>query len=130
MERVDSPEAEDGFLLERLPRARPGQAKVLEDSLAKRDRSLTAAPADSGRRRHGHQAPVGPVVSARRTATTTHVDFRPAQARGHLRPGRLAADPARRRPAPKTIRHRLDVYHKQTKPLIEHYEQAGLPQAL
>ena len=27
---------------------------------------------------------------------------------------------------PETVKHRLEVYHEQTKPLIEHYEEQGL----
>ena len=42
MERVDSPEAEDGFLLDGFPRT-PMQAETLEDALKRRGRRLTAA---------------------------------------------------------------------------------------
>ena len=42
MERVDSDEAADGFLLDGFPRT-IGQADTLESALEKRDRSLTAA---------------------------------------------------------------------------------------
>src|ERR1700704_941589 len=42
MERVDSPDAEDGFLLDGFPRT-GGQAETLEEALEKRNRSLTAA---------------------------------------------------------------------------------------
>src|SRR2546423_14623609 len=43
MERVDSPEAEDGFLLDGFPRT-PMQAETLEDALKRRGPRLTAAP--------------------------------------------------------------------------------------
>src|SRR2546429_1576408 len=42
MERVDSPEAADGFLLDGFPRT-TGQADTLDEALQRRDRQLTAA---------------------------------------------------------------------------------------
>ena len=42
MERVDSPEAEDGFLLDGFPRT-TGKAETLEQALDRRGRRLTAA---------------------------------------------------------------------------------------
>ena len=123
MERLDSSEAQDGFLLDGFPRT-AGQAEVLEDALEGRDRTLTAAlliEADddtvvkrlSGRRvcsKNGHNY---------------HVDFDPPK-----RDGVCDQDGSkliqRDDDKPETVKHRLSVYHDQTKPLIEHYEQAGL----
>jgi adenylate kinase len=123
MERVDSPEAEDGFLLDGFPRTQ-GQATTLEDALEERGRSLTAAlliDADddtvikrlSGRRvcsKNGHNY---------------HVDFDPPKREGVCDQdgSRLIQ---RDDDKPETVKHRLDVYHEQTKPLIDHFEQAGL----
>src|SRR3954451_12441591 len=42
MEKIDSPEAADGFLLDGFPR-NVHQAEVLEEALKSRDRELTAA---------------------------------------------------------------------------------------
>ena len=97
MERVDSAEAADGFLLDGFPRTIP-QAEVLEEALERRGRHLTAALLI--------EAPDEEVIrrlSGRRICTKNghlyHVDFDPPKHEGVLRPGRLAADPARRRQA-------------------------------
>jgi adenylate kinase family enzyme len=50
---------------------------------------------------------------------------RPAQARGPLRPGRQAAQPARGRRA-REDQKRLETYHEQTEPLKDYYEERGL----
>jgi adenylate kinase len=122
MERVDSPEAADGFLLDGFPRT-IGQAETLEQALDKRGRSLTAAlliDADddtvikrlSGRRvcsKNGHNY---------------HVDFDPPKREGVCdQDGSKLIQ--RDDDKPETVKHRLDVYHKQTQPLVEHYEDAG-----
>jgi adenylate kinase len=123
MERVDSDEAADGFLLDGFPRT-TGQAKTLEDALEKRGRSLTAAlliDADddtvikrlSGRRvcsKNGHNY---------------HVDFDPPKREGVCdQDGSKLIQ--RDDDKPETVKHRLEVYHDQTHPLIEHYENNGI----
>jgi adenylate kinase len=122
-ERIDSPEAEDGFLLDGFPRT-IGQAEMLERTLDERGRSLTAAllidtPDDEVIRR----------LSGRRTCVKNghvyHVEFDPPKNEGVCDQdgSRLVQ---RDDDKPETVRKRLDVYHEQTEPLIEWYDDRGL----
>jgi adenylate kinase len=122
-ERIDSPEAEDGFLLDGFPRT-IGQAEMLEGALDDRDRALTAAilieaPDDEVIRR----------LSGRRTCVKAghvyHVELDPPKNEGVCDQdgSRLIQ---RDDDKPETVRKRLDVYHDQTEPLIEWYEERGL----
>ncbi len=122
-ERLDSGEADDGFLLDGFPRTN-GQAEMLEGALAERGRSLTAvllieAPDEEVIRR----------LSGRRTCVKAghvyHVEFDPPknEAVCDQDGSRLIQ---REDDKPETIRNRLAVYHEQTEPLIEWYEDRGL----
>ena len=123
MERVDSTEAQDGFLLDGFPRT-IGQAETLEQALEKRGRSLTAAllvdaPDETVLQR----------LSGRRVCTKSghnyHVDFDPPKREGVCdQDGSKLVQ--RDDDKPETIKHRLGVYHDQTQPLIDHYEDQGL----
>ena len=123
MERVDSDEAKDGFLLDGFPRT-IGQAETLESALDKRDRTLTAAllvDADDDT--------VMKRLSGRRVCTKNghnyHVDFDPPKNEGVCdQDGSKLVQ--RDDDKPETVSHRLEVYHDQTQPLIEHYEDKGL----
>ena len=123
MERVDSDEAADGFLLDGFPRSE-GQAKTLEDALEERDRSLTAALLVDA-----EDEVVLKRLSGRRVCTKKghnyHVDFNPPKNEGvcDLDGSKLVQ---RDDDKPETVKHRLDVYHDQTQPLIEHYEGKGI----
>jgi adenylate kinase len=123
MERVDRAEAEDGFLLDGFPR-NTEQADILENALEKRGRGLTAvllidAPDDEVIKR----------ISGRRVCVKNghvyHVDFDPPKHEGVCDQdgSRLIQ---RDDDKPETIKKRLEVYHEQTKPLIEYYDGRGV----
>ena len=122
-ERLDSGEADDGFLLDGFPRT-IGQAEMLEEALERRDRRLTAALLI--------EAPDAEVVrrlSGRRTCVKNghvyHVEFDPPKNEGVCDQdgSRLVQ---RDDDGPETVQKRLAVYHEQTEPLIQWYEERGL----
>jgi adenylate kinase len=123
LDRVDSEEAADGFVLDGFPRT-VAQAESLEKGLADRGRELTAAllidvPDDEVIRR----------LSGRRICTKNqhvyHVDFNPPKNEGvcDMDGSKLVQ---RDDDKPETVKKRLEVYHEQTEPLIKWYEDKGL----
>lgn len=123
MERIDGPEASDGFLLDGFPRTIP-QAETLEEALKKRERSLSAALLIDAR-----DEEVIRRLSGRRICVKNqhvyHTEFDPPKNEGVCDQdgSRLIQ---RDDDKPETIKKRLDVYHEQTEPLIAHYEDQGL----
>jgi adenylate kinase len=122
-ERLDSGEADDGFLLDGFPRT-IGQAEMLEKTLEGRGRELSGvllidAPDDEVVRR----------LSGRRTCAKNshvyHVEFDPPKNEDVCDQdgSRLIQ---RDDDKPETVRKRLAVYHDQTEPLIKWYEDRGL----
>jgi adenylate kinase len=122
MARIDTPEAEDGFLLDGFPRT-VGQAEVLENALDRRGRSLTAAllidasDAEVIRRLSGRRICV-------KNGHVYHVEFDPPKNDNVCDQdgSRLIQ---RDDDKPETIGKRLSVYHEQTEPLIEWYDDRG-----
>ena len=122
LEYVESA-AQDGFLLDGFPRS-AGQAEALEEAIGRLERRLTAvlcieAPDEEIVRR----------LSGRRTCVKS----------GHVY--NIHTDPPKRDEVcdqdgsrlvqrdddrEATVRKRLDVYHRQTSPLVEFYEERGL----
>jgi adenylate kinase len=122
-ERLDSGEADDGFLLDGFPRT-IGQAEMLESALDSRGRLLTAVLLievgdDEVIRR----------LSGRRTCVKNghvyHLEFDPPKNEGICDQdgSRLVQ---RDDDKPETIKKRLSVYHEQTAPLVAWYEERGL----
>jgi adenylate kinase len=123
MERVDSPEAEDGFLLDGFPRT-TGQAEQLEGALDRRGRSLTAAILIEA-----SDEVVLKRLSGRRICSKNghvyHVESNPPKNEGvcDLDGSKLTQ---RDDDKPETVKKRLSVYHEQTEPLIDLYEEKGM----
>jgi len=122
-ERLQKPEAADGFILDGFPRTRP-QAEALDRELADLGRDLTATilidvPDEEVERRLG----------GRRTCVENghvfHVDFNPPEKEGvcDIDGSRLIV---REDDKPEVIRHRLGTYHEKTEPLIAFYDDKGL----
>jgi len=123
MERVDSPEAADGFLLDGFPRT-VRQADVLDAGMKRLGRHLTAAllievdDEEVIRRLSGRRICV-------KNQHLYHVDFDPPKNADVCDQdgSRLIQ---RDDDKPETVKHRLAIFHEQTSPLIQHYEAQGL----
>jgi adenylate kinase len=122
-ERFDSGEADNGFLLDGFPRT-IGQAEVLDEILEGRGHKLTSVllidvPDDEVVRR----------LSGRRTCAqgghVYHMEFDPPKNDGVCDQdgSRLIQ---RDDDKPETVRKRLAVYHDQTEPLIDWYQDKDL----
>jgi adenylate kinase len=123
LEEVEGESAQDGFLLDGFPRS-VGQAEALEDAIGRLDRTLTAilyieAPDEEIIRR----------LSGRRMCVKS----------GHVY--NIYTDPPKHDEVcdqdgsrleqrdddrEATVSKRLGVYHAQTEPLVEYYEERGL----
>jgi adenylate kinase len=122
--RVADGDARDGFLLDGFPRNEQ-QADALGEALAQRERHLNAAllvevPDEELVRRLA-----GRRVCVKNPAHIYHVAFDPPKHEDVCDQdgARLIQRDDDRE---ETIRRRLEVYHRQTAPLIDYYDEAGL----
>lgn len=122
-ERVEGPDAADGFILDGFPRT-IGQAAALADEMDKLGRTITAVVLIET-----DDAEVQRRLGGRRTCAKNghifHVDFDPPKNEDvcDVCGARLIV---RDDDKPEVIAKRLETYHAQTEPLVDHYEQQGL----
>jgi adenylate kinase len=122
-ERIGSPEALDGFILDGFPRTTP-QAEALDSKLEELGRAVTAVVLiDVG------DEEVIRRLGGRRTCVANghvfHVDFNPPRQDGDcdIDGSELVVRDDDR---PEVIRRRLDTYHAKTEPLIDYYDRRGV----
>jgi adenylate kinase len=122
-ERLQEDDAQDGFILDGFPRTLE-QAEALDKQLSELGRRVTAAvlitvPDEEVVRR----------LSGRRVCVKAghnyHVEFDPPKREGVCDQdgSRLIQ---RDDDKPEVIENRLRVYHEQTEPLVDHYDELGL----
>lgn len=126
-ERLRQPDTRRGFVLDGFPRTLP-QAEALDRLLKAQGRTLDAVVyfkvSDETiiRRLSGRRV-------CRKAAHIFHLDSNPPRA-----PGRCDFDGSelfqREDDKEDTVRHRLEVYHRQTEPLVEFYRSRGILEAI
>lgn len=122
-ERIDSPEALDGFILDGFPRTMP-QAGALDAKLEELGRAVTAVllidvSDDEVVRRLGGRR------TCEENGHVFHVEFNPPKQEGvcDLDGSKLIV---RDDDKPDVIRKRLETYHAKTEPLVGYYDQRSL----
>jgi adenylate kinase len=123
-QRIGEGDARDGFLLDGFPR-NADQADALAVALERLGRRLTCALLIEVADDEVVRRLAGRRVCVKNPSHIYHVEFDPPKHEGICDQdgSRLIQ---RDDDKEETIRKRLQVYHSQTEPLIEHYNRAGL----
>jgi adenylate kinase len=122
-ERLGEPDAQDGFILDGFPRTIE-QAETLDKQLSELKRHITAAilievsDDEVVRRLSGRRVCV-------KAGHNYHVEFDPPK-RDNVCDQDGSRLIQRDDDKPDVIRNRLEVYHNQTEPLVDYYDQKGL----
>jgi adenylate kinase len=122
-ERIASPEALDGFILDGFPRTTP-QAEALDAKLEEMGRGVTAVVLIDV-----SDEEVVRRLGGRRTCTENghvfHVEFNPPEQEGvcDIDGSELIV---RDDDKPEVIRKRLETYHEKTEPLVSYYDQRSV----
>jgi adenylate kinase len=122
-ERIASPEALDGFILDGFPRTTP-QAEALDAKLEEMGRGVTAvllidvSDEEVVRRLGGRR-------TCAENGHVFHVEFNPPEQAGvcDIDGSELIV---RDDDKPEVIRKRLDTYHEKTEPLVSYYDQRSV----
>lgn len=123
MDRIQQDDCKNGFVLDGFPRTIP-QAEALDAALGKinekMDYAIDVDVPDENiiHRMGGRRACVG-------CGATYHLEYAPTKVEGICDAcGKELI--LRDDDKPETVKKRLDVYHKQTQPLIDYYTNAGI----
>jgi adenylate kinase len=122
-ERLDAADTQDGFILDGFPRTN-AQAEALEDQLQREGRRITAALL-----LEVPDAEIIKRIAGRRVCSKSghnyHVDYDPPKHEGVCdQDGSTLIQ--REDDRPEVVQKRLSVYHEQTAPLVEFYDERGL----
>ena len=123
LDRLDEPDAKEGFILDGFPRTLQ-QAQALEEALAQQSRPLSAVlkfvvPDEVAVKRLAGRR------TCRRCQRTYNVEFKPPRVEGvcDVCSGQLFQ---REDDREETVRRRLEVYHHATEPLEFYFWERGL----
>jgi adenylate kinase len=123
-ERIAEPDASDGFMLDGFPRTEP-QADALREALDASEREVSAVVLVEVPDEEVVRRLAGRRVCVKNSAHIYHVEFDPPKNEGVCDQdgARLVQ---RDDDHEDTVRRRLEVYHAQTAPLIDYYDDLDL----
>lgn len=123
MDRLQQPDAEDGFILDGFPRTL-GQAEALDSAMEEAQRRLTAVLMVDVPDEELVERLAGRRVCSKNPSHLFHVKFDPPKYDDvcDICGAKLIQ---RDDDQPDTIRHRLQVYHDQTAPVVDFYDRGS-----